>query len=171
LAGIIDNGKLVEKVRSFQINYHNIFHKRVGKAGLFVKAIVSFFTDRRQGHQHGRGDVDGLYLPDHPGVDFVNIYIGLNVLRQIQIPLQTHLYVYRNLYFTLAFFGCNLQPKTDSSNRFQIKPTVTADFPKMQEVKEGAEFVLSAKIDGSPPPTAIWDRFYKAPFSAENFLN
>ena len=38
----------------------------------------------------------------------------------------------------------------------QIKPTVTADFPKMQEVKEGGEFVLTAKIDGSPPPTAIW---------------
>ena len=38
----------------------------------------------------------------------------------------------------------------------QITPTVAANFPKMQEVKEGAEFVLSAKIDGSPPPTAIW---------------
>jgi len=38
----------------------------------------------------------------------------------------------------------------------QIAPTVTADFPKMQEIKEGGEFVLTAKIDGSPPPTAIW---------------
>ena len=33
---------------------------------------------------------------------------------------------------------------------------MTADFPKMQEIKEGGEFVLTAKIDGSPPPTAIW---------------
>jgi hypothetical protein len=33
---------------------------------------------------------------------------------------------------------------------------VTADFPKMQEVKEGGEFVLTAKIDGSPPPTVVW---------------
>jgi len=38
----------------------------------------------------------------------------------------------------------------------QIKPTIDADFPKMQEVKEGGEFILTAKIDGSPPPTAIW---------------
>ena len=38
----------------------------------------------------------------------------------------------------------------------QIKPTIIGDFPKMQECKEGAEFVLTAKIDGSPPPTAIW---------------
>merc|ERR1719188_1750902 len=38
----------------------------------------------------------------------------------------------------------------------QIKPTIIADFPKMQECKEGAEFVLTAKIDGSPPPTAVW---------------
>jgi len=38
----------------------------------------------------------------------------------------------------------------------QVKPTIEADFPKMQEVKEGGEFVLTAKIDGSPPPTAIW---------------
>ena len=38
----------------------------------------------------------------------------------------------------------------------QVCPTVTADFPKMQEIKEGGEFVLTAKIDGSPPPTAIW---------------
>ena len=38
----------------------------------------------------------------------------------------------------------------------QIVPTVTADFPKMQEAKEGAEFVLTAKIDGSPPPKGIW---------------
>lgn len=37
-----------------------------------------------------------------------------------------------------------------------IKPTIEADFPKMSEVKEGGEFVLSAKVDGSPPPTAIW---------------
>merc|ERR1719225_2307301 len=38
----------------------------------------------------------------------------------------------------------------------QIKPTIIADFPKMQERKEGGELVLTAKIDGSPPPTAIW---------------
>jgi serine/threonine protein kinase len=38
----------------------------------------------------------------------------------------------------------------------QIKPTIQADFPKMQEVKEGGMFELSAKIDGSPPPTAVW---------------
>lgn len=38
----------------------------------------------------------------------------------------------------------------------QIEPTVTAEFPKMQERKEGAELVLSAKFDGSPPPTAVW---------------
>ena len=38
----------------------------------------------------------------------------------------------------------------------QVVPTVKADFPKMQEAKEGAEFVLTAKIDGSPPPKAIW---------------
>merc|ERR1719431_1616848 len=38
----------------------------------------------------------------------------------------------------------------------QIKPTIIGEFPKMQECKEGAEFVLTAKIDGSPPPTAIW---------------
>ena len=37
----------------------------------------------------------------------------------------------------------------------QIVPTVTADFPKMQERKEGAEFVLTAKLDGSPPPKVI----------------
>jgi len=38
----------------------------------------------------------------------------------------------------------------------QVKPTIVADFPKMQECKEGTEFVLTAKIDGSPPPTAVW---------------
>jgi len=38
----------------------------------------------------------------------------------------------------------------------QVKPTIVADFPKMQEVKEGGVFELTAKIDGSPPPTAIW---------------
>merc|ERR1719322_1901947 len=38
----------------------------------------------------------------------------------------------------------------------QVKPTIVADFPKMQEAKENAEFVLTAKIDGSPPPTAVW---------------
>ena len=38
----------------------------------------------------------------------------------------------------------------------QVTPTVKADFPKMQDRKEGAEFVLTAAIDGSPPPTAIW---------------
>jgi len=38
----------------------------------------------------------------------------------------------------------------------QIKPTVEAEFPKMQEVKEGASFELTAKINGSPPPTAVW---------------
>ena len=38
----------------------------------------------------------------------------------------------------------------------QIEPTCKADFPKMQECKEGAEIVLSAKVDGSPPPTAVW---------------
>ena len=38
----------------------------------------------------------------------------------------------------------------------QITPTVTAEFPKMQERKEGQELVLTAKFDGSPPPTAIW---------------
>ena len=27
---------------------------------------------------------------------------------------------------------------------------------KMQERKEGGELVLTAKFDGSPPPTAIW---------------
>ena len=37
-----------------------------------------------------------------------------------------------------------------------IKPSIEGDFPKMSEVKEGGEFVLSAKVDGSPPPTAIW---------------
>jgi hypothetical protein len=38
----------------------------------------------------------------------------------------------------------------------QVVPTVTAEFPKMQERKEGAEFELTAKVDGSPPPTAVW---------------
>ena len=38
----------------------------------------------------------------------------------------------------------------------QVVPTIKADFPKMQERKEGAEFVLTATLDGSPPPTAIW---------------
>ena len=38
----------------------------------------------------------------------------------------------------------------------QIKPTIQAEFPKMQEVKEGGVFELTAKIDGSPPPTAVW---------------
>ena len=38
----------------------------------------------------------------------------------------------------------------------QIVPTVKADFPKMQEAKEGAEIILTAKVDGSPPPTAVW---------------
>ena len=38
----------------------------------------------------------------------------------------------------------------------QIEPTCKAEFPKMQECKEGAEIVLSAKVDGSPPPTAVW---------------
>ena len=38
----------------------------------------------------------------------------------------------------------------------QVVPTIVADFPKMQEVKEGGEFILTAKIDGSPPPTAVW---------------
>ena len=38
----------------------------------------------------------------------------------------------------------------------QIKPSIIADFPKMQECKEGAEFILTAKIDGSSPPTAVW---------------
>ena len=38
----------------------------------------------------------------------------------------------------------------------QIKPSIIADFPKMQECKEGAEIILTAKIDGSPPPTAVW---------------
>jgi len=38
----------------------------------------------------------------------------------------------------------------------QVKPTIIADFPKMQECKENAEFILTAKIDGSPPPTAVW---------------
>ena len=38
----------------------------------------------------------------------------------------------------------------------QVVPTIKADFAKMQERKEGAEFVLTATLDGSPPPTAIW---------------
>ena len=38
----------------------------------------------------------------------------------------------------------------------QVAPTIKADFPKMQERKEGAEFVLTASLDGSPPPTAVW---------------
>ena len=38
----------------------------------------------------------------------------------------------------------------------QIEPTVSVDFPKMQERKEGQELVLTAKFDGSPPPTAVW---------------
>ena len=38
----------------------------------------------------------------------------------------------------------------------QIEPTVTAEFPKMQERKEGQELILTAKFDGSPPPTAVW---------------
>jgi len=38
----------------------------------------------------------------------------------------------------------------------QVKPTIIGEFPKMQECKEGTEFVLTAKIDGSPPPTAVW---------------
>ena len=37
-----------------------------------------------------------------------------------------------------------------------LKPTIEANFPKMSEVEEGGEFVLTAKVDGSPPPTAIW---------------
>lgn len=38
----------------------------------------------------------------------------------------------------------------------QVVPTVSADFPRMTELKEGAEFVLTAKVDGSPPPKAVW---------------
>jgi len=38
----------------------------------------------------------------------------------------------------------------------QVKPTIVADFPKMQEAKENSVFELTAKIDGSPPPTAVW---------------
>lgn len=38
----------------------------------------------------------------------------------------------------------------------QLPPIIKADIPKMQERKEGAEFVLTASFDGSPPPTAVW---------------
>ena len=63
------------------------------------------------------------------------------------------------LIFQIAVKATNMVGELSTDCVFQIiqiTPTVTADFPKMQEVKEGAEFVLSAKIDGSPPPTAIW---------------
>ncbi|XP_040572571.1 protein Obscurin [Lepeophtheirus salmonis] len=53
----------------------------------------------------------------------------------------------------------NMVGESESTAIFQIvqiKPTIEADFPRMIEVKEGKEFVLTAKIDGSPPPTAIW---------------
>lgn len=49
--------------------------------------------------------------------------------------------------------------ESDTKTVFQIlpvKPTIEADFPKIQEIPEGGEFVLTAKVDGSPPPTAIW---------------
>ena len=53
----------------------------------------------------------------------------------------------------------NMVGEESSTSTFQIvqiAPTVQADFPKMQECKEGAEIVLTAKVDGSPPPTAVW---------------
>jgi hypothetical protein len=53
----------------------------------------------------------------------------------------------------------NMAGETESQCFFgivPIKPSIEADFPKMSEVKESGEFVLTAKVDGSPPPTAIW---------------
>jgi hypothetical protein len=53
----------------------------------------------------------------------------------------------------------NMVGEESTSSTFQIvqiEPTCKAEFPKMQECKEGAEIVLSAKVDGSPPPTAVW---------------
>lgn len=60
---------------------------------------------------------------------------------------------------TVSVKATNMVGEQTTSAIFQIVqviPTVQADFPKMQERKEGQEFVLTAKIDGSPPPTAIW---------------
>ena len=60
---------------------------------------------------------------------------------------------------TISMKATNMVGEEENSAIFQIVqvvPTVIADFPKMQEVKEGGEFVLTAKIDGSPPPKAIW---------------
>eukprot|EP00094_Tigriopus_californicus_P003329 TCALIF_03202-PA protein Name:"Similar to unc-89 Muscle M-line assembly protein unc-89 (Caenorhabditis elegans)" AED:0.27 eAED:0.27 QI:0/0.83/0.76/0.92/0.91/0.88/25/216/2842 len=53
----------------------------------------------------------------------------------------------------------NMAGEAESVSVFQInpvKPTIEADFPKIAEMKEGGDFVLTAKVDGSPPPTAIW---------------
>ena len=60
---------------------------------------------------------------------------------------------------TMELKATNMVGEESNSAIFQIvqiEPTVKAEFPKMQERKEGAELVLTAKIDGSPPPTAIW---------------
>ena len=53
----------------------------------------------------------------------------------------------------------NMAGEAATTCAFQIipvKPTIEADFPKMTERKEGDDFVLTAKVDGSPPPTAVW---------------
>lgn len=45
----------------------------------------------------------------------------------------------------------NIAGENESKCNFSIvpiKPTIVADFPKMSEVKEGGEFVLSAKVSG-----------------------
>ena len=60
---------------------------------------------------------------------------------------------------TMELKATNMVGEESTSAIFQIvqiEPTVQVEFPKMQERKEGAELVLTAKIDGSPPPTAIW---------------
>ena len=59
----------------------------------------------------------------------------------------------------ISMKATNMVGEEENSAIFQIVqvvPTVTAEFPKMQEAKEGVEFVLTAKIDGSPPPKGIW---------------
>ncbi len=63
------------------------------------------------------------------------------------------------LLFQIVLKAKNLAGEKDTHCKFQIvpiKPTIVADFPKMAEVNEGGDFVLTAKVDGSPPPTAVW---------------
>ena len=54
----------------------------------------------------------------------------------------------------------NMVGEESTSSTFQIvqiEPTCKADFPKMQECKEGAEIVLSAKVKFESQFSEIWN--------------